>query len=291
MAKSKNGGTRAMLRGRVGSDVYSVGKDGKGKKQQVVRSLAEQVSNPRTAAQMFGRMVMSTIMQAVSVLSVLIDHAFDGLATGQPSISEFIRRNFKLAKADALTHPDASNTFGMVKYGEKNAKGGAYIIASGGIYVPTAVTNDSTALALVMTITKLATETTAGAIRALLGLAVGDYFTMVAIDKLGGSQFFRVKVADTLADTTTLTDANIASLFDFEGTITPTVALTGTAITITGTVSGGVASHGLIVSQYKDGSWQHNDAQMSVLDATYTADVAIDTYPIGSEKFLNGGDI
>ena len=62
MAKSKNGGTRAMIRGRVGSDVYSIGKDGKGARQQVVRSLAEQVANPRTQAQMFNRMIMSTVM-------------------------------------------------------------------------------------------------------------------------------------------------------------------------------------------------------------------------------------
>lgn len=46
MAKSKSGGTRSYIRGKIGADVYSVGKDGKGKRQQVVRSLAEQVANP-----------------------------------------------------------------------------------------------------------------------------------------------------------------------------------------------------------------------------------------------------
>ena len=87
MAKSPVGGSRAMLKGRIGSDVYSVGKDGKGRRQQVVRSLAEQVSNPRTQAQMEGRMIMSTVMQAVAGLSAIIDHSFDGIANGQPSIS------------------------------------------------------------------------------------------------------------------------------------------------------------------------------------------------------------
>ena len=92
MAKSKNGGSRAYIRGRIGSDVYSVGKDGKGQKQQVIRSLAVQVANPRTSNQMFGRMIMSTVMQAVSGLSFIIDHSFDGKVKGQPSISEFIRQ-------------------------------------------------------------------------------------------------------------------------------------------------------------------------------------------------------
>lgn len=48
MAKSKSGGTRAYIRGRVGADVYSIGKTANGKKQQVVRSLAETVANPQT---------------------------------------------------------------------------------------------------------------------------------------------------------------------------------------------------------------------------------------------------
>ena len=71
MAKAKSGGTRSFLRGRVGSDVYSIGKDAKGNKQQIVRSLAESVANPQTLAQMRGRMIMSTIMQAVSSMSAI----------------------------------------------------------------------------------------------------------------------------------------------------------------------------------------------------------------------------
>ena len=122
MAKSKNGGSRAYIRGRIGSDVYSVGKNGMGEKQQVVRSLAEQVSNPRTSGQMFGRMIMSTTMQAVSALTAIIDHSFDGVPKGQPSISQFIKNNYALIKADAIAHSAASNKFGLNKYQEKGIK-------------------------------------------------------------------------------------------------------------------------------------------------------------------------
>ena len=75
-------------------------KDGKGKKQQVVRALAETVKNPQTIAQMRGRMIMSTVMQAQSAMAYIVDHSFDGVPAGQPSISEFIRRNYELIKAD-----------------------------------------------------------------------------------------------------------------------------------------------------------------------------------------------
>lgn len=129
MAKSKSGGTRSYIRGKIGADVYSIGKDGKGNRQQVVRSLAEQVSNPQTESQMFGRMIMSTVMQAVSAFRTIIDHSFDGLPAGQPSISEFIRRNYALIRTDALAHPSSSNTFGLVKYQQKGIKAGPYIIS------------------------------------------------------------------------------------------------------------------------------------------------------------------
>ena len=93
MAKSKSGGTRSMIRGRVGSDVYSIGKNANGKKQQIVRSLAETVANPQTIAQMRGRMIMSTVMQAQSALKPIIDHSFDNVVGVQPNLSEFIKRN------------------------------------------------------------------------------------------------------------------------------------------------------------------------------------------------------
>ena len=131
MAKSKAGGTRTYIRGRVGSDVYSIGRDAKGKKQQVVRSLAESVSNPQTLAQMKGRMIMSTIAQAMAVLRPIIDHSFDGVVGARANISEFVSRNYALIKADVQAHAASGNLFGLNQYQEKGAKQGAYVISDG----------------------------------------------------------------------------------------------------------------------------------------------------------------
>lgn len=293
MGKSKSGGTRSYLRGRVGADVYSIGKDGKGKKQQVVRSLAEQVANPQTSEQMFGRMVMSTVMQAQSALSVLVNHSFDGVPTGQPSLSEFVRRNYDLIKQDAKAHAASGNSFGLVKYGEKGAKAGLYVISNGTVMKPQALTDESTAALAAMAIAKVAADDTAGEIRTLLGAAVGDYFTLVVIASDGTAQFIRAIVSGTLADETTITAENVAQLFDFEGTVTPTVALTDTAITISMPASVVPLSSGIIVSQKVSGSWKHNKATMvnRASSIAYTANAAFITYPQGSERFLNGGDL
>lgn len=288
MAKSKNGGTRSFIRGRIGSDVYSVGKDGKGARQQVVRSLAEQVANPRSSAQMFGRMVMSTVMQAVSALKPIIDHSFDGVATGQPSISEFIRRNYALVKADAEAHPIAENVFGLNKYQEKGAKGGNYIVSNGSVQLPTTVKIATN----YMSINLSAGALTVGGLKAALGLSADGYLTAVVLGAPDGAAFARVKLTTKLADDTTITSGNVASLFTIESNVNVTVTLASNSISFEIAHTGSAIASGVIVSEKIAGAWQHNQCILSG-DGTvpFASNEALPTYPTGAQMFLNGGDL
>lgn len=288
MAKSKVGGSRAYIRGRIGADVYSIGKDGKGARQQVVRSLAEQVSNPRTESQMFGRMVMSTVMQAVSALQPIIDHSFDGLPKGQPSISEFIRQNYALVKADAIAHPAGNNYFGLNKYQEKGAKKGLYVIASGTAQKPAAVTASISGLTIALTAGTL----TVGGLKNALGLTADGYLTYVGIHSDLGAIFVRAKLTTTLADDTAITAQNVASLFSLEGNFTPTVQLQSNNIVFMSNSADDNPSVGVIVSDKVDGAWIHNNAVLAnENEVEFTSDVALPTYPTGTQQFLNGGDL
>lgn len=288
MAKSKNGGSRAYIRGRIGSDVYSVGKNGKGEKQQVVRSLAEQVSNPRTESQMFGRMIMSTVMQAVAGLSPIIDHSFDGLPKGQPSISEFIRRNYALVKADAIAHPASGNKFGLKKYQEKGAAPGEYVISSGSAVVPSAVSVSDLSLTIALTADTL----TVGGLKAALGLNADGYLTCVCIRESGAVDFFRAQLTTTLADETAIAAGNVTSLFTVTGNVTPTITLDGNSIQIYVLIDDDKAASGVIVSDKIDGTWVHNNCVLSgSASVDYASDTALPTYPTGTEMFLNGGDL
>lgn len=288
MAKSKVGGTRAYIRGRIGSDVYSVGKNGKGVRQQVIRSLAEQVSNPRSASQMAGRMYMSTVMQAVSALKQIIDHSFDGISTGQPSISEFIRRNYALIKSDAVAHPASDNKFGLSKYQEKGVKVGEYNVAAGAAVLPTAVTYNGGSLMITLTAETL----TVGGLKAALGLSADGFLTWVCIDDTKGGLFFRVKVSTSLADATAISADNVGSLFSLEGNVTPSVTLSSNVIFFEISGSGLNQTAGCIVSEKVDGQWIHNNCTLELSgEAAFTSNVALPTYPTGSEQFLNGGDL
>lgn len=285
MARSKSGGTRSFLRGRVGADVYSIGKDAKGKKQQVVRSLAESVANPQTLAQMRGRMIMSTIMQAVSSMSAVIDHSFDNVPVGQPNVSEFIRRNYAAVKADVAAHPTADNIFGLVKYGEKGIMQGAYIVAAGSAADLAGATLNGASKVLTIA---LSAGATVADLRAKLGLGNEDYFTAVCITKDSKFLYNRFHITQSIDSTTVISNDNIASIITLDGNVGVLLAFANN--TITATFADFSENFGIIVSRKENSIYKHNDCVLQAPeDAPYTADVAIATYPQGSQRFLNGG--
>lgn len=285
MGKSKNGGTRSFLRGRVGSDVYSVGKDAQGKKQQVVRSLAESVANPQTIAQMKGRCIMSTVMQAVSSLAPIIDHSFDNVSPGQPNVSEFIKRNYALIKADVEANPATGNAFGICKYGEKGAKQGVYVIAAGSAYLPAALQNAASAA----TLTVAADSLTFGAIKSALGLSDNEYFTLVGLTAGGACEIARFRLGSALTDATVVSSANIDEVFAVEANCTPSITVAGMVISIA--LPNGQANSDIIISKFKNGAYVHNDATLlAVTNPSWPYNDAIATYPVGQARLLNGGD-
>ena len=288
MAKSKSGGTRSYIRGRVGADVYSIGKDAKGAKQQVVRSLAETVANPQTQNQMRGRMIMSTVMQAVAALKPIIDHSFDNVSGRQPNISEFISRNYALVKADVAANPSSGNAFGLNKYQEKGVKQGAYIIADGDATIPTALV--LTKASGVIAITVAADNLTIAGLKAALGMTSEEYFTLVGITSDGKANYERFRINPTLADDTAISASNIGDLFAVEGNAVATVALASNVISITQSAIANCCA--VIISKKTTSGYIHNEAILgSVTGIDYNADAALPTYPVGTQDYLNGGDI
>ena len=285
MAKGKSGGTRSFLRGRVASDVYSIGKDAKGNKQQIVRSLAESVANPQTLAQMRGRMIMSTVMQAVSAMAAIIDHSFDNVPAGQPNVSEFIKRNYALIKVDVAAHPASGNAFGLNKYGEKGIKQGAYVVAGGSAAGIAGVQLNGTNKTLVIA---LSAGATIADLRTALGIGSEDYFTAVCVSADGKFLYNRFHVTQSLPSATQISADNIASVITLDGNVKVTLAFASDKITAT--FADFSANAGIIVSRKENATYKHNDVVLVAPTApTFTSDDALPTYPTGTQRFLNGG--
>lgn len=318
MAKSKNGGSRAFVRGRIGSDVYSIGKDGKGTRQQVVRSLAVQVANPRTTAQMIGRMLMSTVMQAVSELKPIIDHSFDGYPKGQPSISQFIRLNYALIKNYYDNIADGQKgSFCLNKYQEKGYLAGSYQLSDGEVTAPASSlfrTSDGgwIDLKIEFPMQTEAHDFTFAEVKAAWPFGLSDKITMIAqpggVDGMKGILFQRVSLNLNLPDSTVITTDNAKSCFVFEGNCTPDVVVRIPTTSATGYVRPALmldAQHeynGLwgenvtvIRSKYENGTWKHSAAEFSIKNDDFldyrTKATALATYPVGTEQFLNGGNL
>lgn len=291
MAKSKSGGTRSYIRGKIGADVYSIGKNGKGQKQQVVRSLAEVVSNPQTEAQMKGRMIMSTVMQAVSCLAPIIDHSFDNVPNGQPSISEFIRRNYALVKADAAAHPTTGFEFGLNKYQEKGSRGGKFVISAGDVIPGAAVSMVGTGSSAQLEVMLSATTLTFGDLKEAIGITNDDYMTIVGIGTDGALRYCRFYPNASVTDNTTIDGTSVSTLFTQEGNESFTLSLATNTVKFVG--DSWVKAFGYILSKKENGAWKHSNGTMQVTTEMtgWSADVALPTYPQGSARFLNGGDI
>ena len=288
MAKSKSGGTRSMIRGRVGSDVYSVGRDAKGKKQQIVRSLAETVSNPRTQSQMRGRMIMATIAQALAVLRPIVDHSFDNVTGSRANLAEFTSRNYALIKADIAANPNSGNRFGLVLYNERGAKRGQFIIADGQANVPNALTltKDSGLL----TITLAADDLTIGGLKSVLGMTSEEYFTLVGLDVNGQALYERFRINPSMSASTVISADNLANVFATEGNAVAAVSLSGNTISIL--LEAVATCCAVIVSKKANGKYIHNEAVLGGgTNFENTANVALPTYPVGQQDYLNGGDI
>lgn len=299
MGKSKTGGTRGYIRGRIANDVYSIGKDGKGKKQQVIRSLAESVANPRTSSQMFGRMIMSTVMQAVAGLAAIIDHSFDGVPKGQPSISEFIRRNYPLVAADAKDHPAEGSKFCLSQYQEKGAQPGAYVVSDGEGVKADSLAWNSNSGALEVNVQGASVK--AKDLYAALGFSSYEYVTCVGIPYTRDSDndpwgvYARMKPLKALTDETVVTAANLDTILDIEtnkaGCVTFTQRESAGTLAFTPSSWGGCAT--AIGTIAVTGGYIHTPATMvgTLSNSERAADAVLPTYPTGTNAFLNGGEI
>lgn len=294
MAKSKSGGTRSYIRGRVGSDVYSVGRNAKGAKQQIVRSLAETVANPQTVAQMRGRMIMSTVMQAVSAMRPIIDHSFDNVPTGQPSISEFISRNYALIKADVATNPSGSNAFGLNSYQEKGARVGNYLLSAGDISLNDNYIVPSSGFQAQLNSGVAEGDVTVAALRTALALGKDDFVTVVGFDEDGAFAFVRLHIKDSLEDTAVISSSTPIDSFDVEGIGAVAMTLTGGKLSIKVGKSGQTAMKncGIIKSEKTSSGYKHNTCTLAG-DGNYEFPeiVQLPTYPVGTDQFLNGGEL
>lgn len=72
--------------------------------QQITKDRVTRVSNPRSEAQMKQRALIPIVAAARAQLKGLIDHSFEGVAYGEPSLREFSKLNLRTGALDVTSY-------------------------------------------------------------------------------------------------------------------------------------------------------------------------------------------
>lgn len=307
MAKSKS--FFGLRRGSTKSLTFSVYEG-----QQVTKDRVTEVKNPRSPSQMQQRMVMATALAMYSAGKEIFDHSFQGVTYGAKSMNKFLADNVKLIRADVLA---GGNDFAANVYGNKAALQGSYKLSEGTLpAIPDSLVsmpNDGAQMGIQIGVGENITVAT---IKAYLGLSDGDYFTLIGLrdgntqiavgakEQMSSSALCFVRLFVPVgSDSTAVTAENFVSLF------TPEYRnCVGAALTTTG--SGATTKHvatvnlspslnvttevvACIKSAKVNGVWARSTAYWDFTrpNTAVSYDEALQTYPLGQDYVLNGGDV
>lgn len=284
-------------RGKVGSLVFS-----RSNGQQIVRSRAEVVKNPQTTTQMIQRIILNTVAQAYSRMAAICDHSFEGIQTGQKSMSYFMRKNMDALRAKIANISVDSGLLGDVyaytPIGQNVLAPNAYEIAKGTLPEVRAYMLDEDNTVAAMSLNE---NTYAGVINQY-GLQRGDQLTFVTMQQDGLTNIVSFHFARIILDPMNAdnTEADINSPFIVDGSVNlPNVRNQGEFAKLVydtdhvefGFTNGYLSATGIIVSRKNGATWLRSNCTMVASDVSYGQAVsmgeALDMFAAGGFDSLN----
>ena len=291
MAKST--GYFGLRRGSTKSHTYSV-VDGK----QITKDRVEGGKDPRTYAQMSQRCMVATNGTAYAAMKCICDHSFENKTAGMQCMREFMSTNLKLIQ---VSKEYDNGFFGFNKYKESGLQPGSYVISRGSLpdalveaYIDSvSVETKKVSLTLASTsdgnIAEVADEMGCKNFGDMCTVALmhpkadGTYgFGAVRFTYKGGASVldaFSVAVTGDIAGATPSFTSNTLKVeLRLVSDLAATASTTNTYMAA-------------ITSRKVNGDWRRSNAHFDVTDAVPTFAEAISTYPVGQERFLNGGNV
>ena len=111
---------------------------------------------------------------------------------------------------------------------------------------------------------------------------------MVGLSTSGLALYVRMHVSNTLASDTALTADNLADVFELDGTAAPVMAISGK--NITATIADIANCCTCIITRKTAAGFIHSKATLGAgTGFNWPSATALPTYPVGEQKFLNGG--
>lgn len=137
MARSRVGGSKGLLSGKLGSVIYSITRNSDGSFRQVIGANPESRFNPNTDAQACARMTMGMIERAMFTFRDFMGTGFEGVDPGTNSVSKFSEVNYNEIREEILQYWDMPDwtewNYDFPKKGQTIPKDGMFIISQGSI--------------------------------------------------------------------------------------------------------------------------------------------------------------
>ena len=231
MARSKLGGSRSFIQGKVGSDIYQIRRDDSRRMVQVVRSAPEYVQQANTDAQIIARMTMSQIQHTLSQFSEIVNHSFEGVEYGQPSNSRFVQLNYPLLKEDCTDNWEESYRFGWQLKGQETVNCGPWIVSEGSLTLPDEswfVMPHREQNPLVWSLSLPQGSATMRDLRETLGSRSGDFITLFGVAFAPGirkAKLFLLRhfLSKAFPLDSVITADNVQECFEYDGNCLPAV--------------------------------------------------------------------
>lgn len=260
-------------RGKVGSLVFA-----RANGQQITRTRAEVIRNPRTLSQFIQRVFLNTAAQAYAYTKALTDHSFQGKTVGQQSMSEFMKSNLEYMRKRAselqAVGYGLNDLYNFVPVGAAGLYPGAWILSKGKLKRINAGVSAYTRMGTAKAIMYVGGSTYQDVCDAW-GLQRGDQLTFVTCEVPANEQDFDLAYVRVILDPREDdgTEAPMSTPFVQDGAIVKpnsknegnfySLVYAASQITFS-LMSGDVASVGVIASRNVDGEWWRSPCQMVV---------------------------
>ena len=259
--------------------------------------------NPRTNAQMRQRMVMATASAAYSGMREIVDHSFEGVTYGQPTMSKFISENAKM-----LLKGINGTDFVYNDYQDRGCWPNPYLVSKGSIkhnLTPLVDEHMDSVVQVYCYYPNIDPETmTVAEWLKHIGVSLNGYITILCVEyspETNIHQFGWIRLTPSGQNLdSVLNNVELGEIFDIESNVP--IGDTGSSPDVNCfTVNfdfdqGGIkqSSYAVILSE-KLLSWKRSTEKMKVYtDMDYTPPTpaeSLATYPVGTDYVLNGGNI
>lgn len=137
MARSRVGGSSALLSGKVGDVIYSITRNPDGTYRQQISANPDERYNPNTDAQARARLTMATIERAMFTFRDFVGSGWEGIERGTLSVSEFSRVNYNAIREQIefwWDDPEGyDDYYNLPKKGQGQPRAGCFVLSRGSL--------------------------------------------------------------------------------------------------------------------------------------------------------------